>query len=65
MPKMKTKKSVRKRFKVTKSGKIKRSRSGKSHILTKKSRKRKRGLRKAGLVSKGEARMIKRLLPYG
>lgn len=65
MPKLKTKKSVQKRFKITKSGKVKRSRSGKRHILTKKSRKRKRNLRRLGLASKGEARMIKRLMPYG
>lgn len=65
MPKLKTRKALRKRFKFTKKGKIKRSKSSKRHILTKKSGKRKRGLRKASLVSKTQARMIKRLMPYG
>lgn len=64
MPKIKTKKSVAKRFKKTKRGKIKRSRAFKSHILTKKSGKRKRGLRKSGIVSKTQAKTIKTLLPY-
>ena len=65
MPKIKTKKAVKKRFKFTKTGKIKRTRASRRHILTKKSRKRKRGLRKQGFVSKGELRTIKRLMPYG
>ena len=65
MPKIKTKKAVKKRFKFTKTGKIKRTRAGGRHILTKKSRKRKRGLRHQALVSKGELRTIKRLMPYG
>ncbi|NQU95675.1 MAG: 50S ribosomal protein L35 [Candidatus Omnitrophica bacterium] len=65
MPKLKTKKSVKKRFKLTGRGKVKRSRSCKGHLLTGKSRKRKRALRRSGIVSKGEARMIKRLMPYG
>ena len=65
MPKIKTKKAMKKRFKFTKSGKIKRAKSGRRHILTKKSRKRKMGLRKSGLVSKGDAAIIKKLMPYG
>ena len=65
MPKIKTKKAVAKRFKFTKKGKVKRSRSFKSHILTKKTAKRKRALRKAGIVSRVEAKSIKRLMPYG
>jgi len=65
MPKIKTKKSVAKRFKFTKKGKIKRSKSSKRHILTKKSRKRKRALRKQGLVSSAQLKTIKRLMPYG
>lgn len=65
MPKLKTKKAVKKRFKITGTGKIIRSRSGRGHLRTGKSRKRKRALRRAGIVSKGEARMIKRLMPYG
>ena len=63
MPKMKTHKGAKKRFKVTGSGKIKRFRAFKSHILTKKDAKRKRRLRRAATVStNGEVRVIKRLL---
>ncbi len=65
MPKLKTRKAVKKRFKFTKTGKIKRSKSCKRHILTKKSSKRKKALRKAGLVSSSQRRTIKRLMPYG
>ncbi len=64
MPKLKTRKSVAKRFKLTKKGKIKRSKAGHSHILTKKTRKRKRKLRKAGLVSQSFLKKVKRQLPY-
>jgi large subunit ribosomal protein L35 len=61
--KMKTHKGAKKRFKVTGSGKIKRMRAFKSHILTKKDAKRKRRLRKASLVStNGEVKHLKRLL---
>lgn len=62
MPKMKTNRSAAKRFKRTGTGKIKRRRSGKSHILTKKSTKRKRRLRKSTLVSKADEQRVKRLL---
>lgn len=62
MPKMKTNRSAAKRFKRTGTGKIKRRRSGKSHILTKKSTKRKRRLRKSTLVSKADEKRVKRLL---
>lgn len=65
MPKLKTRKAFAKRFKFTKKGKIKRSRSFKRHMLTKKSGSRKRALRKASLVSKSQVKMIKRLMPYG
>ena len=65
MPKLKTRKAVAKRFKITKRGKIKRMKAGKSHILTKKSRTRKRHLRKSTLVSKSFLRKVKRQLPYG
>ena len=64
MPKMKTKRGAAKRFKVTGSGKVKRSRAYRRHMLTTKSRKRKRHLRKAGLVSPANERAIKSLLPY-
>ena len=59
MPKMKTKSSAKKRFKVTGSGKIKRKHAYKSHILTKKSTKRKRNLTKSGLVHKSDVKSIK------
>ena len=65
MPKLKTRKCVAKRFKITKSGKIMRMKAGKSHILTKKSRKRKRHLRKSTVVSKSFVKRLKRQLPYG
>ena len=64
MPKLKTKKAARKRFKFTKSGKIKRAKTSRGHILTKKARKRKRFLRKSGLVDSASAGVIKKLLPY-
>jgi len=62
MPKMKSNRASRKRFKVTGSGKIKREKAYRSHILTKKSSKRKRQLGKATLVSEQDARNIKRLI---
>ncbi|ADK16490.1 MULTISPECIES: 50S ribosomal protein L35 [Clostridium] len=64
MPKMKTKRSVAKRFKITGTGKLKRSKAFKSHILTKKSAKTKRNLRKAGLVSETQEKIMKKLMPY-
>jgi large subunit ribosomal protein L35 len=64
MPKMKTNRGAAKRFKLTGSGKIKRSKAFTSHILTKKSTKRKRGLRQAGLVDSANAKAIKKILPY-
>ncbi len=64
MPKLKTKRGAAKRFGMTKSGKIKRGKACASHILTKKSSKRKRGLRKADIVSKADKRAIKLLIPY-
>jgi large subunit ribosomal protein L35 len=61
--KMKTHKGAKKRFKITGSGKIKRMRAFKSHILTKKDAKRKRRLRQASLVAtNGEVKHLKRLL---
>ena len=64
MPKMKTKRGAAKRFKATASGKIKRRKGWKSHLLEWKSPKRRRRLRKSVLVSTADARRIKRLLPY-
>jgi large subunit ribosomal protein L35 len=63
MPKMKTNRAAAKRFKKTGSGKLRRMKAYTSHILTKKSRKRKRNLRKPALVSKSDARRIEHLLP--
>ncbi|MFQ5951962.1 MAG: 50S ribosomal protein L35 [Candidatus Omnitrophota bacterium] len=65
MPKQKTKKGVRKRFKLTKTGKIKRAKAGKRHILSKKKRKRKRSLKKSDLVHSTMQKKIRKLLPYG
>jgi len=64
MPKMKTHKSSQKRFSITKTGKIKRAKAYKSHILTKKSTKRKRNLKKSTFVSAAETSRVKTLLPY-
>lgn len=64
MPKMKTKRSVAKRFKLTGTGKLKRAQAFKSHILTKKSRKTKRNLRKTAYVSETQEKVMKKLLPY-
>jgi large subunit ribosomal protein L35 len=64
MPKLKTHRGAAKRFNVTGTGKIMRRKAYKSHLLTGKSSKRTRGLRKATLVSEGERERIGRLLPY-
>lgn len=64
MPKMKTHRGAAKRIGKTATGKFKRSKAFKSHILTKKSAKRKRNLRKAGYVSTAQEKVIRRLLPY-
>jgi len=61
--KIKTNKSAAKRFKRTKSGKIKRYKASKSHLQTKKTSKRKKNLRKSGLVSKSEIKKINKMLP--
>ena len=62
MPKMKSRRAVAKRFTETGTGKIKMMHDGKGHILTKKSRKRKRNLRKTGYVSKQFEKNIKTML---
>ncbi|MBN1828619.1 MAG: 50S ribosomal protein L35 [Deltaproteobacteria bacterium] len=64
MPKIKTHRGAAKRFSFTASGKIKRSKAYASHILTKKTRKRKRNLRKATLLDKRDMNGIKKILPY-
>jgi len=62
MPKQKTHRGAAKRFKLTAGGKIKRSKAYKSHILTKKSTKRKRKLDTSGLVSAADLKRVKRML---
>ena len=64
MAKLKTNRAAAKRFKATGTGKLKRSKAYTSHILTKKSTKRKRNLRKPGLVDETNVKQMKRLLPY-
>jgi large subunit ribosomal protein L35 len=62
MPKHKTNRSVRKRVKITKSGKVRRNKAFRRHLLAGRSRKRKRNLRRHGFVSPGERRSYLRLL---
>ncbi len=64
MPKIKTNRGAAKRFRKTGTGKIRRSKAFTSHILTKKSTKRKRNLRHPSLVAKVDERNISRLIPY-
>lgn len=62
MPKMKSRRSAAKHFRITATGKIKRHKALRRHILTSKSKKRKRHLRKPGLVHKSEAYKVRRFL---
>ncbi|HHY36613.1 MAG TPA: 50S ribosomal protein L35 [Firmicutes bacterium] len=64
MPKMKTRRSAAKRFRITGTGKFRRNKAFRSHILEKKSPKRKRKLRQPGLVSKRDLKRVQRMLPY-
>ena len=64
MPKIKTHRAAAKRFAVTKSGKVKRGKAYRSHILNKKTTKRKRKLRKIGYLSKANEATIKAMMPY-
>ncbi|MFN3476014.1 MAG: 50S ribosomal protein L35 [Candidatus Methylomirabilales bacterium] len=64
MPKIKTLKAAAKRFKVTGTGKLRRFKAAKSHLLAKKKAKRKRALRKPDLVSPADVTRMKRLLPW-
>ena len=64
MPKMKTNRGAAKRFKATGTGKVLRSKAFSSHILTKKTTKRKRNLRKSGLVDSANMKSIRKILPY-
>jgi large subunit ribosomal protein L35 len=65
MAKLKTHRGAAKRFKITASGKIKRNRAYKSHILTKKAPKRRRQLDQDDFVSKADAKRVRSMLPYG
>jgi len=65
MPKLKTNRGAAKRLRFTKTGKIKKRKAGRGHVLGKKTRKRKRHLRKSDYLSKVEEKRIRRLLPYG
>jgi large subunit ribosomal protein L35 len=64
VPKIKTNRAAAKRFRVTASGKIKRNKGFKRHILSSKGKKRKRNLRKATTVAAVESRNIRQLIPY-
>lgn len=64
MPKLKTSRAAAKRFKVTGTGKLKRMKAYKSHILTKKTTKRKRSLRKATMTDSTNIKNMKKILPY-
>jgi len=64
MPKIKTNRGAAKRFKVTASGRFKRTQSHHRHILTKKSTKRKRQLRSPSLIAECDTAMVRRMIPY-
>ena len=64
MPKIKTHSGAKKRFKMSKNGKAIRAHANKSHILTKKTTKRKRGLRKEAYADATNVKAIKKLIPY-
>ncbi|MDD4715681.1 MAG: 50S ribosomal protein L35 [Oscillospiraceae bacterium] len=64
MPKIKTHSGAKKRFKLTKSGRVKRSHAFTSHILTKKTTKRKRGLRAGAYADKTNEATVRRMIPY-
>ena len=64
MPKIKTHSGAKKRFNLTKNGKVKRAHAYKSHILNKKSTKRKRGLRQGGYADVTNESAVKRMIPY-
>ena len=64
MPKLKTHTGAKKRFNLTKTGKVKRAHAFKSHILNKKSTKRKRGLRQGAIADATNVSAIKRMIPY-
>jgi len=65
MPKMKTKRGAAKRFSMTKKGKVKMKKSNLRHILTSKTRKQKRRLRRGKMVAASDMKKMRQLLPYG
>ena len=64
MPKIKTHSGAKKRFKLSKNGKVIRAHANKSHILNKKTTKRKRGLRQTAVTDKTYVAAVKRMIPY-
>ena len=64
MPKIKTHSGAKKRFKLSKNGKVIRAHANKSHILNKKTTKRKRGLRQSAVTDKTNVAAVKRMIPY-
>ena len=62
MPKVKSNRAARKRFRLTGGGKVRRNKAYASHLLTKKTRKRKRNLRKTGLVDSADSRRVKAMI---
>jgi len=64
MPKIKTNRSAHKRFRITGTGKVRRNKAYTSHILTKKSRKRKRNLRHSTIMDSADQGRVKKLIPY-
>ncbi|MGH7827555.1 MAG: 50S ribosomal protein L35 [Candidatus Binatia bacterium] len=64
MPKIKTNRAAAKRFRITGSGKVKRNKGFKSHLLSSKGKKRKRHLRQSTMVSAAETKNIRKLIPY-
>lgn len=64
MPKIRTNRSAHKRFRITASGRVRRNKAYKSHILTKKSKKRKRNLRQSAIMDASNEKQVKRLIPY-
>ncbi len=65
MPKMKTKASAKKRFRLTASGKVRANFAGKNHMLRRRSQKMKRNARGTKLLCRSDARIVKSYMPYG
>ena len=65
MPKIRTNRAAAKRFRFTGTGKVRRNKAYKSHILTKKARVRKRNLRKSTIIDSTNEKQVRQLMPYG